>query len=37
MRGLDGRMETAFLPNDPDTYLADPDFLYIHVLEELLQ
>ena len=32
---LDIIMETAFPPNDPETYLADPAYVYVGVLEEL--
>ena len=35
MIGLDGIMETAFPPNDPETYLADPAYVYVGMLEEL--
>ena len=34
---LDGTMETAFPPSDPDTYLSDPAYLYVAVLGELMQ
>ena len=36
MIGLDGIMQTAFPPSEPDTYLSDPAYLYVSVLEELL-
>lgn len=35
MLGLDGVMETAFPPADPDTYLASPQFLRLGTLEEI--
>jgi hypothetical protein len=35
MIGLDGVMETAFPPDDPEDYLADPAFIYVGVMEEL--
>jgi hypothetical protein len=34
MIGLDGLMETAFPPDEPETYLQDPAFVYVGVLEE---
>lgn len=37
MIGLDGTMETAFPPSDPDTYLSDSAYLYVAVLEELMK
>lgn len=33
---LDGTMETAFPPSDPDTYLSDPAYRYVAVLGELM-
>jgi len=33
MIGLDGVMETAFPPTDPDDYLADPAYFYVDLLE----
>ena len=35
MLGLDGLMETAFSPEDPETYLANPRFHRLGTLEEL--
>ena len=35
MLGLDGVMETAFPPEDADTYLANPQFLQLGTLEEI--
>ena len=35
MIGLDGVMETAFPPDDPEDYLADPAFIYVGVMEEM--
>jgi hypothetical protein len=35
MLDLDGVMETAFPPEDPDTYLANPQFLRLGTLEEI--
>jgi hypothetical protein len=35
MPGLDGVMETAFPPGDPDVYLANPQFLRLGTLEEI--
>jgi hypothetical protein len=35
MIGLNGLMETAFPPNDPETYLADPAYVYVGDLKEL--
>jgi hypothetical protein len=35
MMGLDGIMETAFPPEDPETYLANPQFERLGTLEEL--
>jgi hypothetical protein len=35
MMGLDGFMETAFPPDDPVNYLADPAFVYVGVLKEI--
>jgi hypothetical protein len=34
MIGLDGLMETAFPPDDSETYLADPAFAYVGQLQE---
>jgi hypothetical protein len=36
MIGLNGVIETAFPPSDPDTYLSDPAYLYVSEVEELL-
>jgi hypothetical protein len=36
MFGLSGIMETAFPPSDPESYLADPRFDYVGVLQEVL-
>jgi hypothetical protein len=36
MFGLNGIMETAFPPSEPEQYLADPRFEYIGVLQEVL-
>lgn len=36
MFGLNGIMETAFPPSDPESYLADPRFEYVGVLQEVL-
>lgn len=36
MCGSDGMMETAFPPEDPATYLADPRFTRVGTVEELL-
>jgi hypothetical protein len=35
MIGIDSTMETAFPPDDPETYLADPAYTYLGQLEEL--
>lgn len=35
MMGLDGIMETAFPPEDPETYLADRRFARLGTLEDL--
>ena len=35
MCGSDGTMETAFPPEDPATYLADPRFTRLGTMEEL--
>ncbi len=35
MIGLNGIMETAFPPDDSETYLADPAYVYVGELEEL--
>jgi hypothetical protein len=35
MVGLDSVMETAFPPEDPETYLANPWFQRLGTLEEL--
>ena len=35
MMGLDGTMETAFPPEDPDVYLADQRFRRLGILKEL--
>lgn len=35
MMSLDGVMETAFPPDDPEEYLADPAFVYVGTLEAL--
>jgi hypothetical protein len=35
MFGLNGVMETAFPPTDPEEYLADPRFQYLGKMEEL--
>ena len=35
MCGLDGVMETAFPPEDPETYLADTRFIRLGTLKEL--
>lgn len=35
MCGLDGIMETAFPPEDPATYLANPRFIRLGTVEEL--
>lgn len=35
MLGMDGVMETAFPPEDPATYLADPRFTRLGTVEEL--
>ncbi len=35
MLGLDGVMETAFPPDDPETYLANSQFTRLGTLEEL--
>jgi hypothetical protein len=35
MMGLDGLMETAFPPEEPETYLANPRFQQMGTLEEL--
>lgn len=35
MMGLEGIMETAFPPEEPDVYLADPQFQRLGTLEEL--
>lgn len=34
MIGLDGIMETAFPPEDPERYLGNSSFLYLGILEE---
>ena len=36
MFGLNGVMETAFLPTDPDEYLADVRFRYISKMQEFI-
>lgn len=36
MFGLSGIMETAFPPSDPKSYLADPRFEHVGVLQEVL-
>lgn len=36
MFSLNGIMETAFPPTDPDTYLADSRFRYLGTMQELL-
>jgi hypothetical protein len=33
--GLDGVMETAFPPDDPASYLAEPAFVYVGVLMDI--
>ncbi len=35
MIGLNSIMETAFPPNDPESYLADPAYVYLSRLKEL--
>ena len=35
MMGLDGTMETAFPPEDPEAYLADQQFRRLRTLKEL--
>lgn len=35
MIGLDGVLETAFPPDDPEGYLADPAFIYLGSVKEL--
>ncbi len=37
MVGSNGVMETAFPPDDPETYLADSAYIYMGPLKELLQ
>ena len=37
MFGIDGVMETAFPPTDPDEYLADIRFQFLGTLEELMR
>lgn len=37
MIGIDGILETAFPPEDPDNYLSNPNFVFIGILEELLK
>ncbi len=34
MIGMDGVMETAFPPDDPDTYLSDAHFTHLGALQE---
>lgn len=36
MFGLDGVMETAFPPTDPEHYLSDPRFQYLGTMQEVL-
>jgi hypothetical protein len=36
MFGLDGVMETAFPPTDPEQYLSDPRFHYLGTMQEVL-
>ncbi|MCY7369092.1 MAG: hypothetical protein LH474_13180 [Chamaesiphon sp.] len=36
MMGIDGVMETAFPPDNPDKYLNKTAFVYLRILEELL-
>ncbi len=36
MFGLNGVMETAFPPTDPETYLANSRFHYMETIQELL-
>lgn len=35
MVGLDGVIETAFPPSNPDHYLADPAFVFVGLFKEL--
>lgn len=37
MIGMDGILETAFPPDNPDRYLSNNPFVYLGILEELLQ
>jgi hypothetical protein len=37
MFGLNGVMETAFPPDDPDEYLADERFRFLDVMQELMK
>ncbi len=37
MIGIDGILETAFPPEDPNNYLSNPNFIYLGILEELLK
>jgi hypothetical protein len=37
MFGLNGIMETAFPPDDPDEYLADERFRFLDGLQELMK
>lgn len=37
MVGTDGILETAFPPEDPDTYLSNSAFTYLGILENLLK
>ena len=36
MFDLEGVMETAFPPTDPEVYLSDPCFQYLGTMKELL-
>ncbi len=37
MLGIDGILETAFPPENPDTYLSNSAFTYLGILETLLK
>ncbi len=37
MLGIDGILETAFPPENPDTYLSNSAFTYLGILENLLK